>query len=49
MKSRLMLNCGISKDTRKKMNEHISKKGTFQYRFIEEAILEKIEKEETNE
>lgn len=42
---RTMLNCDVSKETRTKMNEHIAKLGIFQYRFINEAILEKIKRD----
>ena len=42
------LNCDISENTRYMMNEHISKKGVFQYAFINDAILEKIERDTKN-
>lgn len=40
---RPMLNCDVSKETRAIMNEHIAKRNMFQYAFIDQAILEKVE------
>ena len=42
---RPMLNCNISKTTKAKMKKHLAKFGIFNYVFIHEAILEKLERD----
>ncbi len=45
LSKRTLINCNISKDTKAKMNKHIAQLGTLKYVFINEAILEKLERD----